>query len=94
MVNVHEKIHFIISISDERLSSFFISFISFLLFFFPYLFRFNFVLSEGNVHSFFPTYLGGAFSPLLDISEWNIFYKLGVGGGGARALSALPYVRA
>ena len=31
------------------------------------------------MHSFFPTYLGGAFSPLLDISEWNIFYKLGGG---------------
>ena len=43
------------------------SFYSFL--FPPYLFRFNFVVSERNVHirPFLPTYLGETFSPLLDI---------------------------
>ena len=35
-----------------------------------------------------PTYLGGTFSPLLDISERNLFFQ--VGGGGARAPSAPP----
>ena len=29
------------------------------------------------MHSFLPTYLGGTFFPLLDVSEWNIF-----SGGG------------
>ena len=51
VINV-EKIYFVISISDKRLSSLLIYFIlsffvsSFL--FFPYLFRFNFVVSEQN----------------------------------------------
>ena len=34
------------------------------------------------MHSFLPTYLGGAFSPLLDISERNFFPRGGGGGGG------------
>ena len=57
MVNKREKIYCIISISDKQLSSFFISlilslsFYSFLLF--SYLFRFNFVVSELNVHNLF-----------------------------------------
>ena len=33
------------------------------------------------MHSFLPTYLGGTFSPLLDISERNIFPSGGGGGG-------------
>ena len=28
-----------------------------------------------------PTYLGGTFSPLLDISERNLFFQVGGGGG-------------
>ena len=32
-----------------------------LFFYFPYLFRFNFVVSERNVHSFLPAYLSGTF---------------------------------
>ena len=36
-------------------------------------------------------YLGGTFSPLLDISKWNYFRRW---GGGARAPSAPPCVRA
>ena len=81
----------IISISNKLLSSFFHSFIlslssfySFLLFF-PYLFRFNFVVSEQNVHYFLPTYLGGTFFPLLDVSERKFFQV-----GGACAPSAPP----
>ena len=35
------------------------------------------------MHIFFlPTYLGGTFSPLLDISERNFFPRWGGGGGG------------
>ena len=37
---------------------------------------------------FFSAYLGGNFFPLLDVSERNFFFQ--VGGGGARAPSALP----
>ena len=39
---------------------------------------------------FLPTYLGGTFSSLLEISvsEWNFFSQ--VGGGGAHAPSAPP----
>ena len=83
MVNKREKIYYIISISDKRLSYFFISliltlsFYSFLLFF--TLFQFNFVVSERNVHILIlPTYLGGTFFPLLDISERNFFPRWGV----------------
>ena len=36
---------------------------------------------------FLPTYLGGTFSPLLDISERNFLPRW---GGGARASSAPP----
>ena len=72
MVNKCEKIFFIPYISDKRLSSFFLYFIPFHIVFssfFPFLFRFKFVLSEQNVHSFLPTYLGGTFFPLLDVYE-------------------------
>ena len=45
---------------------------------FLYLFRFNFVKSQRNVHFLFlPTYPGGTFSPLLDISERNFFPRWG-----------------
>ena len=72
MVNKREKIYFIVSISDKRLSLFFLLCCPFVLLFssfFPYLFCFNFVISERNVNSFLPTYLGGTFFPLLDVSE-------------------------
>ena len=82
MVNKREKIDCIISISDKRLLSFFISLILSLFFYLyllsPYLFRFNFVVSERNVHILFlPTYLGGTLTPLLDISERNFFPRWG-----------------
>ena len=82
MVNKGEKIYFVISISNKRPSSFF-NFIS-LFFFFPHHIRFNFVISERNVHilfcrhiwaelSFlFLTFLSGTFLP----GAW------GWGGGG------------
>ena len=99
MVNKHETIYFIISISDKRLSSFLISLILSLFFFtyilfFPYLFRFNFVVSERNVHILFRrhiwtelsllfwTFLGGTF-----FSRW---WGWGWGWGGAHAPIALP----
>ena len=47
-------------------------------FFFPFLLRFKFVLSEQNVHSFLPTYLGRTFFSLLDVYEWNLFQVGGV----------------
>ena len=52
--------------------------------FFPYLFRFNFVVSERNVKSFLPTYLGGTFFPLLSVSERNFF------SGGAGRCTCNP----
>ena len=74
-----KKIYCIIFISDKRLSSFFISLILSLFFYsfllFPYLFCFNFVASERNVHILFCrhiwaelsllfwTFLSGTFSP-------------------------------
>ena len=74
-----------ISISDKRLSSFFISLILSLFFYlyllFPNLFCFNFVVSEWKrAHSLTcrPTYLGRTFSSLFDISEWNVFSMWGV----------------
>ena len=95
MVNKRETMYFIISISDKRLSSFFVSlnlsFLFYLYLLFPYLFRLNFVVSEQNVHISFDDISGGTFSPLLDISERNFFSSLG--GGGARAPSAPPPLR-
>ena len=43
-----------------------------------------------HAHSFLPTYLGGTFFPLLDISERNFFSRWGGGGGVERASSASP----
>ena len=84
MVNKRETMYFIISISDKRLSSFFVSlnlsFLFYLYLLFPYLFRLNFVVSEQNVHISFDDISGGTFSPLLDISERNFFSSLGGGG--------------
>ena len=76
MVNKREKIHCIIFISDKRLSSFFISLILSLSFYCFLLFSLPF----GRCTFFFlSTYLGGTFSPLLDISERNFFPRWGVG---------------
>ena len=88
VINKYEKIYFTTYISDKRLSSFFFffSFIPFhILFssFFPFFFRFKFVLSEQNVHSLLPTYLGGTSFPLLDVYERSIFS----GGEGVRVHS-------
>ena len=81
MVNKCEIIYFI------RLSSFFISLIL-SLFFYWNLFHFNFVVSERNMHILFlPTYLGGTFSPLLDISELpELFFP----GGGVHVHPVHP----
>ena len=86
MVNKHEK-NLLFNFYFRQtaiLFLYFLNFNPFLLLFscFPYLFRFNFVVSERNVHiSFFlPTYLGGTFSPLLDISERNFLPRWGGGG--------------
>ena len=76
MVNIREKIYFIISISDKRISYFF-------LYPFPYLTFFVLIcrIWVERAYSFLPTYLGGTFSPLLDISERNFFPQVGGGGG-------------
>ena len=77
----------IISISDKRLSSFFLSFFlqfypfPFTLFFFPYLFRFNFVVSERNVHILFCRHIWAELSLLF----WRFQFLSGTffpGGGG------------
>ena len=48
------------------------------IFFLPCLFHFCCIWTE-RAHSFLTTYLGGTFSALLDISEWNFFPRLGGG---------------
>ena len=58
---------------------YFFNFIPYCFFFSPYLLRFNFVVSERNVHSLLSTYFGGTFLPFLDVSERN---RWGGGGGG------------
>ena len=73
MVNKREK-----NLPSDKLLSFFLSFIfiPFLLLFssfFPYHFCFKFIVSQRNVHSSLPTYLGGIFFPLLGVSERNFF---------------------
>ena len=52
------------------------------LLFFPYLFRFNFFVSEWNVHILFCRHIWAELSLLLDISERNFLPRW----GGARAL--------
>ena len=89
MLNKREKNYFIISLYLFIL--FYFIYFLLLFYFFPLPFsfyRFNFVVSERNMHSFLPTFLGGTFFSLLDVSKRNIF------SGGrvvcARARSAHP----
>ena len=82
MVNKREIFYFIISISAKRLLSFFTSFILSLFFYLrlPYLFRFNFVVSERNVHILFADISGRNF-----LSSFGHFLAESVvfpGGGG------------
>ena len=101
MVNKRETIYFIISISDKRPSSFFISLILSLFFylyllFFPtgYLFRFNFVVSERNVHIHFCRHIWVELSLLFwTFLSGTFFPGGGGGGGGARPPSAPPPLR-
>ena len=63
-----------------------LSFYSFLLFYLTFFVLILLYLS-GKYILFLPTYLGGTFFPLLDVSERNYFFRW---GGGARAPSAPP----
>ena len=84
MVNKRETIYFIISVSDKQLSSFFISLILSLfsyIFFFPYHFCFNFVVSERNLHILFCRHIWAELSRLF----WTFLSRTflpGWGGGG------------
>ena len=97
MVNKREKN--LLYNSDKRLSSFFIfliltlSFYYFLLF--PQLFRFNFVVSERNVHILFCRHIWAELSLLFwTFLRGTFFSPCGGGGGGsARAPSATPPLR-
>ena len=92
MVNKRETIYLITSISDKRLYSFFISlvlsFFFFLYLLFSYLFRFNFVVSERNLHILIDNISGRNFLSSFGhfwvelVSRWGL--------GGARAPSAPP----
>ena len=76
--------YFLFSTNGYPLSYFFNFNPFFLLFSYfslPFSFSFCRIWAE-CAHSFLLTYLGGTFSPLLDISEWNFFPRCG--GGGAR----------
>ena len=93
MVNKRETIYFIISVSDKQLSSFFISLILSLfsyIFFFPYHFCFNFVVSERNLHIIFCRHIWAELSRLFWTFLSGTFFP--GGGGGARAPSA-PILR-
>ena len=89
MVNKRETIYFIIYISDKRLSSFFnislILCVSFTyIFFFPYLFRFNFVVSERNVHILLCRHIWAELSLLFWTFLSGKFFPDTWGGGGGR----------
>ena len=75
----------ILSISDKRLTSFFISLILTLSFYyfliFPYLFRFNLVVSEWNVHILFCRHIWAELSLLFWTFLSGTFFPGGWGGG-------------
>ena len=76
-------IYFIISVSDKQLSSFFISLILSLfsyIFFFPYHFCFNFVVSERNLHIIFCRHIWAEISRLFWTFLSGTFFP-GLGGG-------------
>ena len=83
MVDKRETIYVIISISNKRLSPFFVSLIlSFSLtyiFFFPHLFRFNFVVSERNMPILFCRHIWAELSLLFWTFLSGTFSQ--VGGG-------------
>ena len=74
--------------------SFLLSFPFIIFFFFPYLFRFNFVVSERNVHILFCRDIWAELSLLFWTFLSGTFFPGWGGGGGARAPSAPPCVRA
>ena len=64
-----KKIYYIILTNDYPLSLFFfILTLSFYYFLFPQLFRFNFVVSERNVHILFCRHIWAELSSLFDMS--------------------------
>ena len=68
---------------------YFFNFIPYCFFFSPYLLRFNFVVSERNVHSLLSTYLGGTFLLFWMFLSGTVF-QVGEGGGGGRWLHVHP----
>ena len=96
MVNRREKIYWLYKIYFGQTAILFLYFFNFVPFlslfssFFPYHFRFNFVVSERNVHILFlPTCLGGTFSPLC-----GTFFPGGRGGCMCTQCTHPPCVRA
>ena len=98
MLNTRETIYFIISISDKRLSSFFISLTLTLLFYlhllFPYLFRFNFVVSERNVHILFADISGRNIISSFGLFWAELFFRVKGGGCSCTQCTPPPCVRA
>ena len=96
MVNKRETMYFIISISDKRLSSFFVSlnlsflFYLYLLFSLPFSFKFCRIWAERAY--FFWRHIWGNFLSSFRHFWAEHFFQLG-GGGGARAPSAPPPLR-
>ena len=94
MVNKHEKIYFVISISEKQLFSFLISltlsFYSFLIFS-SLSFHFNFVVHvfEWNMHIFFADISGRNFLSSFRHNSWvELFFQ--VGGGGYTCTQCTP----
>ena len=97
-----KKIYCRISISDKT-AILFLCFFNFnplpftVLFFFPYLFRFNSDVSERNVHILFCRHIWAELSPpLLDISEPNFVPRCVCvcgGGGGVHVHPVHPPLR-
>ena len=70
---------------------YFFNFIPFLFFVFSTFFVLILSYLCERAHSLLPTYLGGIFSPLLDISERNFFPRWG--GGGCTCTQCTPPLR-
>ena len=89
IINKREIIYFIISISSFLISLILSSSFTYIFLFFPYLFRFNFVVSEQNVHILFCRHIWAELSLLSWTFLSGTFFPSG-GGGGARVHPVHP----
>ena len=91
IINKREIIYFIISISSFLISLILSSSFTYIFLFFPYLFRFNFVVSEQNVHILFCRHIWAELSLLSWTFLSGTFFPSG--GGGVRACTQCTPLR-